>query len=104
MPLLDHQHEDDCPEAGADPGPRHGALYPQVVSEGDVFKVANIRDRVLGIVPEAMMLGVEVIIAVILLQFIMVCLVCQKRPTCNSSFKPEYETIIRRDYVSVRLL
>ena len=39
---LDHEGEDDAPEEAADPGPGQRALYPQVVSEGNVLEVANI--------------------------------------------------------------
>ena len=88
MSLLDHQHQNDGPDAGADPGPRHRAFYPQVVSKGNVFKVAHIRDGVLRIVPEAMMLRIEVVVTVILLQFIVVRFVRQKGSTCNRSLKP----------------
>ena len=43
---LDHECEDDAPEEAADPGPGQRALYPQVVSEGDVLEVTHVRQRV----------------------------------------------------------
>ena len=71
VPLLDHQHEDDRPDDGTEPGPGQATLQPQVVSEGDVLKVAHVRDLVV-VVPEAVVLGVELVVAVVLFQLVMV--------------------------------
>ena len=77
--LLDHEQEDDSPDDGRDPGPGQGHLQPHVVSEGDVLKVAHIRDAVILVVPEALVLGVILIVAVILLQLVVIGPVSQKR-------------------------
>ena len=37
-----HQQEDDAPDDDAQPSSCERALYPQVVSEGNVLEVANI--------------------------------------------------------------
>ena len=64
--LLDHQHQYDRPDDGTEPCTRQAALQSQVVSEGDVLKVAHIRDLVI-VVPEAMVLRIELVVAVVLL-------------------------------------
>ena len=69
--LLHHQHQDHHPDDGADPGPRHGALDPQVVGEGDVVKVAHIRHLV-RVVLESIPLIVILILSVVLLQLKMI--------------------------------
>ena len=76
MSLLDHQHQDDGPDDCTEPGPGQAALQPQVISEGDMFKVAHIGDLVI-VVPEAVVLGVELVVTVVLLQFVVVDFVCE---------------------------
>ena len=76
MSLLDHQHQNDGPDDRTEPCPGQAALQPQVVSEGDMFKVAHIGDLVI-IVPEAMVLGVELVVTVVLLQLVVIDFICE---------------------------
>ena len=80
VPLLDHQEQDHGPDDGRDPGPGQGHLQPHVVCEGDVLKVTHIGDTVILVVPEALVLGVILIVAVILLQLVVISSVSQQRP------------------------
>ena len=85
--LLDHQEQDHCPDQGRDPGPGHADLQPHVVGVGDVLKVAHIGDAVVLIVPESLVLGVKLVVAVILLQLVMVGSVSQQRATRDGLVK-----------------
>ena len=79
VPLLDHEEEDHSPDNGRDPGPSQGHLQPHVVCEGDILKVTHIGDAVILVVPEALVLGVILIVAVILLQLVVIGSVSQQR-------------------------
>ena len=65
--LLDHEEEDHGPDGGGDPGPGQGDLQPHVVCEGDILKVTHVGDPVILVVPEALVLGVVQVVAVIFL-------------------------------------
>ena len=87
--LLDHQEEDDCPDDSREPCSRQGALQSQVVCERDVLKVPHVTNTVVLVVPEALVLGVELVVAVVLLQFVVICSVSQQGATRNGVLKPK---------------
>ena len=87
MSLLHHQEEDEAPQDCGKPGTGHGALYTEVVSEGDVLKVPDVRE-ILVVLPVAVVLGVEIIVTVVLLQLVVIGRVGQKTAAGDGSLKP----------------
>lgn len=80
VPLSCHEDHDDCQEHKADPRPSHGQLKDQVVTVGQVPKVAKVCHRLVLLVG-CVVLSVEQVLLMFRLEDLGVLNVCQHCPT-----------------------